>query len=155
MFSNKRLCLSEVQSNENQNYRRDSFSDRVCDDLSEVILKYLSFEDKLRLECVSKQFQRSVLNSKYSFDSEIFQKSNEKLKHLFKKFQNSKQFIFFTRNQELIETIIKYSKNITHIHFPLKVVIEENILKKFFDKFGKNLCFSTLLLYRRSFLLFK
>ena len=51
------MSLSKVQSNED-NYRRDSFSDRVCDDLCEVILQYLSLEDRLRLECVSKQFPK-------------------------------------------------------------------------------------------------
>ena len=39
---------------------RQSFSERICDDLSQLILKYLPLKDKLRLECVSKQFQRTV-----------------------------------------------------------------------------------------------
>ena len=47
------------------NYRRDSFDDRFCDDLCEDILQYLSLEDKLRLQCVSKQFQRTVFQSVY------------------------------------------------------------------------------------------
>ena len=47
------------------NYRRDSFDDRFCDDLSEVLLQFLSFEDKLRFECVSKQFQRTVFQRQY------------------------------------------------------------------------------------------
>src|SRR5437868_15325708 len=38
----------------------DSFDVRVWDDLSEELLQYLTIEDKLRLECVSKQFQRTV-----------------------------------------------------------------------------------------------
>ena len=38
---------------------RQSFSDRICDDLCEEILQYLSLEDKLKLEGVSKQFQRT------------------------------------------------------------------------------------------------
>ena len=49
-------------------FRRDSFSDRVCDDLSQILLKYLSLEDKLKLECVSKQFQRTVFQKHYVFD---------------------------------------------------------------------------------------
>ena len=57
------MSLIKVQSNED-NYRRDSFEDRVCDDLCEVILQYLSLEDRLRLECVSKQFQRTAFNAK-------------------------------------------------------------------------------------------
>ena len=39
---------------------RDSFSDRFCDDLCEVIVSYLSFEDKIRFECVSKQWQNCI-----------------------------------------------------------------------------------------------
>ena len=39
----------------------DSFDDRICDDLCEVLLQYLPLEDKLRLEYVSKQFQRIVI----------------------------------------------------------------------------------------------
>ena len=42
--------------------KRDSFETRICDDLSQYILQFLSFKDKLNFECVSKQFQRSVFN---------------------------------------------------------------------------------------------
>ena len=35
-------------------YRKNSF-DRFGDDLTELIVSYLWFEDKVRLECVSKQ----------------------------------------------------------------------------------------------------
>ena len=47
------------------NYRRDSFEDRFCDDLCEEILQYLSLEDKLKLEGVSKYFQRTVFKKHY------------------------------------------------------------------------------------------
>ena len=40
---------------------RHSYEERICDDLSADILNLLPFEDKLRLRCVSKQFQRTVL----------------------------------------------------------------------------------------------
>ena len=60
MSSSQKMCL-----------RSDSFVDRFCDDLSEVILQYLPLKDKLRLECVSKQFQRTV-----------FQKQNEIVFHM-------------------------------------------------------------------------
>ena len=45
--------------------RRDSFSDRFCDDLCSVVVSYLSFEDKIRFECVSHQFQRLLFNKHY------------------------------------------------------------------------------------------
>ncbi len=52
--------------------RRQSFDDRICDDLCEVILQYLPLEDKLRLECVSKQFQRTVFQKVFEYSIKIF-----------------------------------------------------------------------------------
>ena len=42
--------------------------DRFGDDLTELILQYLTFEDKVRLECVSKQWRmtNSTTNSLHS-----------------------------------------------------------------------------------------
>ena len=71
MSSNKKLCLRSDSQNSHSfsdcflqlkenNFRRDSFDDRFCDDLSEVLLQYLPLEDRVRLECVSKQFQSTV-----------------------------------------------------------------------------------------------
>ena len=40
--------------------RSDSFDERFCDDLCEEVLQYLPLKDKLRLECISKQFQKTV-----------------------------------------------------------------------------------------------
>ena len=37
--------------------------DRFGDDLTELILSFLWFEDKIRLECVSKQWKRCVFQS--------------------------------------------------------------------------------------------
>ncbi|CAG2113504.1 unnamed protein product [Medioppia subpectinata] len=45
-----------------QIYAKDSF-DGFGDDLCGLIVSYLSFEDRFRLECVSKQFQRTVFGS--------------------------------------------------------------------------------------------
>ena len=48
--------------------RRDSFRDRICDDLCSVLLSYLSFEDKIRFECVSQQFQRLFIHHFYGIE---------------------------------------------------------------------------------------
>ena len=79
----EKICLFETELNEYRNDSKNrqkssgsealdrqtvdkkSFSDRFCDDLCEDILQYLSLEDKLRLECVSKQFQRTVFRRQY------------------------------------------------------------------------------------------
>ena len=55
MSSNKKIFLA-IDSE-----KRQSFSERICDDLCPHILQYLSLEDKLRLECMSHQFQRSII----------------------------------------------------------------------------------------------
>ena len=52
---NSKICGIKIQMNDNKSYkelglRRDSFSERFCDDLCEIIVSYLSFEDKIRFE---------------------------------------------------------------------------------------------------------
>jgi hypothetical protein len=47
--------------NKNRNYSKDSF-DRFSEDLSQLLLSYLSFEEKFNFECVSKQWKHSVFN---------------------------------------------------------------------------------------------
>ena len=61
MSLSKRLCLRS------DSQKRQSFSERICDDLSQVI-QYLLIEDKLRYECVSKQFQRTVFEKQFVLD---------------------------------------------------------------------------------------
>ena len=60
MSLSKKFCLRSDSQNSHslnrrkeENYRRDSFDDRFCDDLCEDILQYLPIEDKLRIQlCV-------------------------------------------------------------------------------------------------------
>ena len=65
--NNLSLNVKKVESKED-NYRRDSFEDRFCDDLCEDILQYLPLKDRFRFECVSKQFQRTVFQNLYKLD---------------------------------------------------------------------------------------
>src|ERR1700712_1588118 len=67
LFKKRVKSLEKVLYLESDSQNSDSFSERICDDLSEVILQYLSLEDKLRLQCVSKQFQRTVFKRHYEF----------------------------------------------------------------------------------------
>ena len=39
--------------------------DRLGEDLTELILSYLTFEDKVRLECTAKQWRRTIFNKQY------------------------------------------------------------------------------------------
>ena len=53
-------------------YAKDSM-DRFGDDLTEEVLQYLTFEDKLSLECVSKQWQRCVYQRQYVIEIHDFE----------------------------------------------------------------------------------
>ena len=63
-FSDRQNSHSLIGRKED-NQRRDSFDDRFCDDLCEDIIQYLPLKDKFKLECVSKQFQRTVYKRQY------------------------------------------------------------------------------------------
>ena len=132
------MSLSKEKSIE-VNYRRDSFSDRVSDNLCQFILQYLSLESRLRLECVSKQFQRTALVSHSSIDLDLITKSRKQLKQLLKKLQNLKQISLDKMSNKLFELIIKNCNILTHIHFEFEVLIDNESIKMFFDKFGHQL----------------
>ena len=87
MSLSKKLCVRSDPIN------RQSFSDRICDDLSEVILQYLSLKDKLRMECVSKQFRRTVFVKQSVIDSSDYIFYDKK--DLFKPKSKAKQIEIF------------------------------------------------------------
>ena len=108
---------------------RDSYKDRICDDLSEVILQYLSIEDKFRFECVSKQFQRTVFQKEYDLNLNrlsILQKmSNSKaIKKLVKKLPNllSLTSNYTPLNDSDIDIITKYWNKLTKINVDLSEI---------------------------------
>ena len=113
------MAFSKIQRIDEIILRRDSFSDRVCDDLSEVILQYLSLEDKLKLECVSKQFQRTVYQKQYDFNEEFLEflhKRNgirksrlECFSWILKKCQNIKTIVL--RDEELFASNLEIISN--------------------------------------------
>ena len=80
-------------------YARDSM-ERFGDDLTELILSYLLFTDKLRLECVSKQWRRLVYNKQVELNMTYFRTSyfnvdRQTLESVLKKCPNIEKVIFF------------------------------------------------------------
>ena len=66
-FKDKRSVKRfKIIVNNNNVYGNDSML-RFGDDLTEEVLQYLTLEDKIRLECVSKQWQRCV----YTVDDQL------------------------------------------------------------------------------------
>ena len=132
-------------------YPKDSF-ERFGDDLSEVLLSYLSFEDKFRFECVSKQFQRLIFNKQTDliFDSKI-KKKFEKLdvfeqkyiefntmSHILKKCSNIRRIVLSFRIKSMdgfISLVTKHCLHLNSIELNFHQM-SENRLKEFCDKFG-------------------
>jgi hypothetical protein len=153
-MNNKKLKSINNKNNE-ISLKRDSFSDRVCDDLCEVLLSYLSFEDKIRFECVSKQFQRYLYNKQNSLEIDEYYarrkyKSNVLLINIaqnnrfnYKAFGSVLKKCKFIINinfnciktQELIELIIKYCIHLKSIAFNFNEISDE-LIEKFGLKFG-------------------
>ena len=120
------------------NYRRDSFDDQFCDDLCEVLLQFLSFEDKLRLECVSKQFQRTVFqrHHKLYFNIREFKQ---------KIYLNKKEvtirgvftyYYFEDQSFHSFKALLKKCPNITSI----QMNGTDNSYRNFFDIYTRSLC---------------
>jgi hypothetical protein len=117
--------------------RKKSFDYRICDDLCEVLLSYLSFEDKIRFECVSKQFQRCVFVKQFVIDLNDNKfllnenQINEKaIEIVLKKCQNITALLltssqFFTQNT--LKLITKYCLHLKEIIFDINGINEETI----------------------------
>ena len=63
-------------------YRKDSM-DRFGDDLTELIVSYLWFEDKVRLQCVSKQWRRLIYEKQFVIELSPYPSKNS-LRRLFR-----------------------------------------------------------------------
>ncbi len=77
-MSSKKLKQNQLSANNKEfDSNRESFSGRICDDLCEVLLSYLSFADKIRFECVSKQWQKLIYNKPYHVEIDEFMFNNK------------------------------------------------------------------------------
>ena len=144
-------------------YRRDSFDDRICDDLCEDLLSYLPIEDKIRMQCVSKQFRRLLHRRQYDLTV-----SRQTLGHRYRRAFDAKTFesllkrfplitfisvdlIGHESGDQLIELITKYCKHLKAIHINFfdkqhvdnrteyRLLVKEETLKRFFERFSGQL----------------
>ena len=95
-------------------YAKDSM-DRLGDDLTEEVLQYLTFEDKIRLECVSKQWKRCVFEKQFVIEIG----DNKTQNSLNRLLDNRKQL-----NEELFESVLKKCPNIKKVNLLCKVFSE-------------------------------
>ena len=86
-------------------YAKNSF-DRFGDDLTEEILQYLTFEDKVRLECVSKQWRRLVFNKQFVIERHSIDRINESKDSLNQLYREINENSYKIRLQAL-ESVLK------------------------------------------------
>ena len=154
MSSDKNLIPKYVSKN------NDSFDDRICDDLSEVLLQFLPLEDKIRLECVSKQFQRTVFRKQFTITLYVyssFELNKEKceeiednetvdlksIESLLKKCSNIQRMNLFVENNNIFESIVplitKYCDHLNEFNVSLDDRSEPELNEEFYRKFGSKL----------------
>ena len=97
-------------------YPKNSF-DRFGDDLTELIASYLWFEDKVHLECVSKQWRRLVFNKQFGIELTSNRFNSNKNKNCLKFLR-----LLYRGNQLTIQSILKKCPNIVHVKIDLEQV---------------------------------
>ena len=118
--SKNRQKSSGSEALDRQTVDKKSFSDRFCDDLCEDILQYLSLEDKLRLECVSKQFQRTVFKRHYKLYLNMSADKHKNYfnnKHMFSMRRVHNYYYIEDQSLQSFEALLKKCPNITSIKF--------------------------------------
>ena len=132
------MCLRSDSKNSH------SFSDRFCDDLCEDILQYLPLKDKLRLECVSKQFQRTVFVKQFSLfllrdsNSELISNYLESIETVLKKCPNIQRIESYPGLSEIpkysLQLITKYCNHLNELNGSL-IGVNKPEFKEFYEKF--------------------
>ena len=82
---------------------------RMDSNTTELILSYLTFEDKIRLECVSKQWQRLIYNKQYVIELDF--NCDDRQNSLYRLFDNRRQL-----NEKHLESVLKKCPNITDVY---------------------------------------
>ena len=120
------------------NYKRDSFDDRFCNDLCEEILQYLSLEDKLKLEGVSKQFQRAVLKKHHELTIETLNDRD-----MIPIVKGEYRYLYIENifiDLKSLEVLLKKCPNITSIHLrESEVEFDYNPVFRLITKYCNNL----------------
>ena len=101
MFDNR-------SDSKNRVYPKKDSMLRFGDDLTEEVLQYLTFKDKIRLECVSKQWQRCVFNKQHG---------------LYPTFRPTDKFLTnkVDLNLQILESLLKKCPNITKVNLSYNV----------------------------------
>ena len=114
-------------------YQKKIGYNRICDDLSEIMLQYLPFVDKMRFEAVSKQFQKTIFVKQRDlmFDFEMIRK----LKRIPDIEKHDK--VIPSLNWDGLEIMLKKFKNVNRIYFRNMNIIEHACSMRHIKKLTK------------------
>ena len=79
--------------------------DRLGDDLTEEVLQYLTLEDKIRLECVPKQWRRLLFNKRFDIELKVISENSNEI--------NSRKVFYL--NEQVLELVVKKCPNIRKV----------------------------------------
>ena len=94
--------------------------DRFGDDLTEELLQYMTFEDKIRLECVSKQWQRCVFNKQFGLDIVKGSKQTMDSLRIYRKVKRRLPIVYIS----CLKSILKKCPNIMRVNIEIEVESE-------------------------------
>ena len=149
------------KSNEIKSKNSQSFNERICDDLAEILLQYLSIEEKVKLEKVCQLFQRNIYLKVFELNLEdgMFWWENNgdesfnlnRFATLVKKCPNIKSLEITTESYDhfrdenivddynrIIQIVINYCHNLSQIECSFSLMSNQ-IRYEFIEKFGSNL----------------
>ena len=136
-------------------YPKDSM-DRLGDDLTELVLSYLSFDNSVRFECVSKQWRRLVYQrqNKLIIDGQFIRKKpegrreplfrTEALESVLKKCPNVTTINIqrgrhkLANLDQVLELVIKYCDRLYEFT-AISGHLSDDLILRFFEKFGPKL----------------
>jgi hypothetical protein len=98
------------------NFDLDSF-ERFCDDLCELLLSFLPISDKIKFECVSKQWNRLIFNRKQKLIITYSEDNKYTIKRICyeRKPSDISPFIKYCINTTLLEKVLQKFQFITHL----------------------------------------
>ena len=94
-------------------YERDSM-ERFGDDLTEQVMQYLWFSDKVMFECLSKQWQRLVFNKQFGLDLNLYGDYKERKNSLYRQLRTEYNRIDVYKQS--LESLLKKCPNIRRVH---------------------------------------
>ena len=136
-------------SPQDQNHwNRDYYDYRICDDLSEVVLQFLSIKDKVKLQFVSKRFQKTIFQRECDLRLSDFGRNLKLCESVLKKCNNLVSIDLNEANNQnfvnnFIDLVFNYFYNLIEFKFNV-FQLNDQLIEKVVHKYGSKAVTSVL-----------